>query len=65
MSPVESRVLTAQVPEPLAARVDSLAKRMERSSGWVVTQALAAWVVHQEDSENAAPRNRTGAKANE
>ena len=49
MSSVESRVLTAQVPEPLAARVDSLAKRMERSSGWVVTQALAAWVEQEEE----------------
>ncbi len=49
MSSVESRVLTAQVPEPLAAKVDSLAKRMERSSGWVVTQALAAWVEQEEE----------------
>ena len=49
MSSVESRVLTAQVPEPLAARVDSLAKRMDRSRGWVVTQALAAWVEQEEE----------------
>ncbi len=49
MSSAESRVLSAQVPEPLAAKVDTLAKRMDRSRGWVVTQALAAWVEQEEE----------------
>ena len=49
MSSSESRVLSAQVPEPLAAKVDTLAKRMDRSRGWVVTQALAAWVEQEEE----------------
>lgn len=39
-----TRVLTAHVPEDLAAKVDEMAARLERSRGWIVKQALAAWV---------------------
>lgn len=44
MTTAETRVLTAHVPTELAAKVDSLAERLDRSRGWVVKQALAAWV---------------------
>ncbi len=43
-----TRVLTAHVPIPLADKVDQLAARLERSRGWIVRQALSAWV-EQED----------------
>ncbi len=39
-----TRVLTAHVPEELAEEVDRHAKRLERSRGWIVKQALADWV---------------------
>ncbi len=44
-----SRVITAHVPAPLAAKVDVLAERLERSRGWVMKQALAAWVELEEE----------------
>ena len=49
MTSPESRVLTAHVPAPLAAKVDSLAERLDRSRGWVVKQALVAWVEQEEE----------------
>lgn len=39
-----TKVLTAHVPVPMAERIDVLAARLERSRGWVVKQALAAWI---------------------
>ncbi len=49
--PSETKVLTAHVPLPLAAKVDKLAARLERSRGWVIKQALAAWVDMEEERE--------------
>jgi predicted transcriptional regulator len=46
---METRLLTARVPLPLAEKVDQLAERLERSPGWIVEQALAAWVDQQEE----------------
>ena len=46
---METKVLTAHVPLPLADRVDALAARMERSRGWIVKQALSAWVEQEEE----------------
>jgi predicted transcriptional regulator len=39
-----TKVLTAHVPLSLAEKVDQLAARMERSRGWIIKQALSAWV---------------------
>ena len=49
MTKVETRVLTAHVPRPLADKVDQLATRLERSRGWIVKQALSAWVDMEEE----------------
>ena len=45
----ETKVLTAHVPIDLAEKVDYLADRLDRSRGWVVKQALAAWVDQEEE----------------
>ncbi|PLU45469.1 CopG family transcriptional regulator, partial [Sinorhizobium medicae] len=45
---METKVLTAHVPLPLAEKVDQIAARLERSRGWIVKQALTAWI-DQED----------------
>ena len=45
----ETRVLTAHVPLALAEKVDAMAGRLDRSRGWVVKQALAAWVDQEEE----------------
>lgn len=47
--PTETKVLTAHVPIALAEKVDTLATRLERSRGWVIKQALATWVEHEEE----------------
>lgn len=44
-----TRVVTAHVPIPLAEKVDALAERLDRSRGWIVKQALAAWVDQEEE----------------
>lgn len=45
----ETRVVTAHVPLQLAEKVDQLAERLERSKGWIVKQALAAWIDQEEE----------------
>ena len=46
---MQTKVLTAHVPLPLAEKVDELATRLERSRGWIVKQALTAWVEQEEE----------------
>ncbi len=45
----DTRVLTAHIPLDLAEKVDVMAARLERSRGWVMKQALAAWVDLEEE----------------
>lgn len=49
MAQNETKVLTAHVPMALADKVDLRAARLERSRGWVVKQALSAWVDQEEE----------------
>jgi predicted transcriptional regulator len=44
----DTRVVTAHLPLSLADQVDDLAQRMERSRGWIVKQALAAYLEREE-----------------
>jgi predicted transcriptional regulator len=46
-----TKVLTAHVPLSLAEKVDKLAARLERSRGWIVKQALSAWIDQEEERE--------------
>ncbi|WEX90242.1 ribbon-helix-helix domain-containing protein [Sinorhizobium garamanticum] len=46
---METKVLTAHVPLPLAEKVDQIAARLERSRGWIVKQALTAWIDQEEE----------------
>ena len=46
---MNTKVLTAHVPIPLAEKIDQIAARMERSRGWIVKQALSAWVDQEEE----------------
>jgi len=45
----ETRVVTAHVPLQLAEKVDQMAARLERSKGWIVKQALVAWIDQEEE----------------
>ncbi len=45
----DTKVLTAHVPIALAEKVEAMALRLERSRGWVMKQALTAWVDQEEE----------------
>lgn len=45
---MSTKVLTAEVPAPLAEEVARLARRLERSPDWVIEQALGAFVDREE-----------------
>lgn len=49
MAQTDTKVLTAHVQLPLAEKVDQLVAKLERSRGWIVKQALAAWVDQEEE----------------
>lgn len=55
MAQTDTKVLTAHVPLSLADKVDQLAVRLDRSRGWIVKQALAAWI-DQEDERSRLTR---------
>jgi predicted transcriptional regulator len=45
----ETKVITAHVPAALAKKVDRLAAQLDRSRGWIVKEALDAWVEQEEE----------------
>ncbi len=49
MAHIDTKVLTAHIPVPLADKVDLFATRLERSRGWIVKQALTAWIDQEEE----------------
>jgi predicted transcriptional regulator len=46
---MNTKTLTAHVPLPLAEKIDQIAARQEHSRGWVIKQALSAWVDQEEE----------------
>lgn len=44
-----TKVLTAHVPLPLAEKIDQMATRLDRSRGWIMKQALSAWIAQEEE----------------
>ena len=46
-----TKVLTAHVPLPMADKVDQMAARLERSRGWIMKQALSAWIAQEEERD--------------
>ena len=51
MAHVETKVMTAHVPLPLAEKVDVMADSLERSRSWIMKQALSAWIEQEEERE--------------
>jgi predicted transcriptional regulator len=49
MAQTETKVLTAHIPLPLANKVDQMAARFDRSRGWIMKQALSAWIDQEEE----------------
>jgi predicted transcriptional regulator len=48
MTTVNTKVLTAHIPLPLADQIEAHANRLERSKGWIIKEALADWVDREE-----------------
>ncbi|SFV00407.1 CopG family ribbon-helix-helix protein [Pseudoduganella namucuonensis] len=51
MADRRTKVLSAQIPLPLAERVERMAERLGRTRGWIVKQALSAWLDQEEHRE--------------
>ncbi|HRP23928.1 ribbon-helix-helix domain-containing protein [Thauera sp.] len=51
MTQAATKVFTAHVPLPLAEKVDQMAARLERSRGWIMKQALSAWIAQEEERD--------------
>lgn len=51
MAKAETRVVTAHIPVSLAEKVDQAADRLERSRGWIMKQALSAWIAQEEERD--------------
>ena len=45
----QTKVLTAHIPLPLTDKLDQLSTRLERSRGWIIKQALTAWIEQEEE----------------
>lgn len=45
---MDTRVVTAHLPTDLADKLDGLAERLDRPRGWIVKEALAAYVALEE-----------------
>lgn len=48
---MNTRVVTAHVPVELAEKVDEWAALIDRPRGWIVKQALAAWIEDEEERD--------------
>ena len=48
MTTVNTKVLTAHIPLPLADQIEAHANLLERSKGWIIKEALADWVDREE-----------------
>ncbi len=46
---MQTKPLTAQIPAPLADKLDRLATRLDRPRAWIVKQALTAWIDQEEE----------------
>jgi predicted transcriptional regulator len=49
MAQTGTKVLTAHVPLSLAEKIDQMAEQLDRSRGWIMKQALSAWIRQEEE----------------
>ena len=48
---MDTKVVTAHLPLELADKLESYARSMDRSKGWIVKQALANWIDWEEKKD--------------
>jgi predicted transcriptional regulator len=46
---LDTKVITTHLPLPLAEKLDAMAAQLDRSRGWIMKQALSAWVQQEEE----------------
>ncbi len=51
MTHADTELLTAHVPLALVEKIGRLAERLGRSRGWIVEEALTAWVEQEEERD--------------
>ena len=44
----DGRVVTANLPDDLVARMDQVADRIDRSKSWIVREAVAEWLAEEQ-----------------
>ncbi len=44
----DGRVVTTNLPDDLAARMDEIATRLDRSKSWIVREAVADWLAEEQ-----------------
>jgi predicted transcriptional regulator len=44
----EGRVVTAKLPDELAARLDEISERIDRSKSWIVREAVSEWLTEEQ-----------------
>ena len=49
MAQAKTKVVTAHIPLQMAEKIDQFAERLERSRGWIMKQALSAWLDQEEE----------------
>lgn len=49
MSTPETKVITAHISVPMVEKIDQIAARLERPRGWIIKQALSAWIDQEEE----------------
>ena len=43
----DGRVVTAKLPDALAAQLDEVAERIERTKSWIMREAVSQWLVEE------------------
>ena len=46
--PEERRVITANIPQHLASKLDEAAARIDRTRSWIIQAALTEWIAEDE-----------------
>jgi len=44
----DGRIVTANLPEDLVARMEAVANRIDRSKSWIVREAVAEWLAEEQ-----------------
>ncbi len=61
---MNTRAITAHIPNELAEQLDKISARIDRPKGWVVKQALTTWVELEEKRHQLTMESLADVEAN-